>query len=192
MKNAYCLYSVLLIVVCSCQRPDSASSSVPQTHVSSYSSECQHFINTFSEVSIYKITRQLQQVNERRNGIPEDLKALYPDARDAWNGALGALSSSSLETYQGSYRDRGWEDTYLSNSQKFFFLLTEYAEGNYPQGSKDTFKQAAWVESADIKKRFDALLNYAERSCLPVHLSEIKAQLHPKKLPENIEDCLVE
>ncbi len=190
MKNAYGLFSALLIVVCSCQRPDSTSGSAPQTHVSSYSSECQHFINTFNEVSIYKITLQLQQVNERRNGIPEDLKALYPDARSAWNNALDVLSSSSLETYQGSYKDKGWEDKYVSNSQKFFFLLTEYAEGNYPQGAKDTFKQAAWVESADIKKRFDALLSYAERSCSPVPLSEIKAQLHPQKLPEKIEDCL--
>jgi hypothetical protein len=186
--SVYTFFSLLLLSVCSCQRPASTSGSANQTDVISYPSECQHLINTFNEISIYKITYQLQQVNERRNGMPEDLKALYPDARNAWNDALDVLSSSGLETYQGAYSD--WKNKDLSNSQKFFFLLTQYAEGDYPQGTKDTQKLEAWIESADIKKRFNTLLMHVQRSCSPVSLNEVKTQLPHAMLPVNIEDCL--
>ena len=131
IKNKYFTISGLLCALafgCGTQNTNKPSAPVLPPTVSS---DCTSGIQTFNKMASESISSQIREIS-RQNRIPEDLKILYPSARDAWNSALRA------NTYSSDYQCNSLESLpkisqldvdRLADYQKFFFLLTQYKYG---------------------------------------------------------------
>ena len=103
------------------------------------SSDCNSAIINFNSSASGNIKDEIATIIKIHKGKPEDLKELYPKARDEWNRVLGNIKScysinftaSSLESPKiQSYSN--WQSQFMEDYQRFFLLLTEYRYGDYP------------------------------------------------------------
>lgn len=192
------VFILILFSVMSCAT-SKPSESIPPVITKTVSADCNSAIANFNSFASGNIIDQIATINKKHKGIPQDLKELYPKAREAWNNELRNVKSSyskdyttlSLETPTiQSYSN--WKTQWLEDYQRFFLLLTEYREGKYPSGSKDTLKKQAWIEKADCKKRIESMVKYGLTQSCGNSIEEVGELINPILLPEKIEDCLLE
>lgn len=193
IKNRYYfkLFGLLCTITLGCGTHNTSTPSAPATPPT-VSSDCSYGIQTFNKMASASISNQIKEVS-LQNRIPEDLKTLYPTARDAWNRALRA------NVYSSDYQCNSLEPLpkvsqldvdRLTDYQKFFFLLAQYKYGSYPAESKDTLKKLGWIEMADPKKRMEGMVKALLISNCHGDFNNLNALVKPTPLPENIEDCL--
>ena len=144
------------VLGCGTSKP---SRSIPPVITKTVSAGCDTAIVNFNSASSGNIKDEVAIVNINYNGIPEDLKELYPKARDAWNKALRNVKSNYSKNFTAtslmpptiqSYSN--WKSESMEDYQRFFLLLAEYSYGKYPSGSKDTFKKAGWIRKQIAKR----------------------------------------
>lgn len=174
------------------------SKSIPPVIAKTVSSDCNSAIANFNSFASGSIIDEIATINKNHNGIPEDLKELYPKAKNAWNNELRNVKSSYTKNYTASLLlpptiqlYSNWKSESMEDYQKFFLLLAEYSYGKYPSGSKDTLKRAGWVEKSDCKKRMESMVKYGLISRCGNSIEEVRELINPTPLPEKIEDCLL-
>jgi len=165
---------------------------------STVDSDCTHSINIFNKYTTGNLIKEIQVVNERGSRIDE-LKVLYPKARDAWNKGLGQIENSYSSDWSGVTGVQIEEDpfdTVLNQGEEkpknFFELLTNLRYGSRRVSRHDVLTRAALAEKSDIKRRLDGIVNATLKSdCRNLSTSELRSQLNPMKLPQKFEDCLI-
>jgi hypothetical protein len=188
---------VILFSVIGCGSSNKKASTPPVIS-NTISSDCNTAIETFNKSATGNIIDEIATINNTRKKIPEDLRQLYPKARDAWNKALESVKSNYTKDFTAmtlepltirSYSN--WKSEWLEDYQKFFLLLAEYRYGDYPSGSKDTLKRLAWIEKADAKERLEGIVKNSLNSRCRNSNEEVRILIKPALLPENIEDCVL-
>lgn len=196
--NPIVFISILFYVI-GCGSTSKPSESNPPIIKKTVSADCNSAIANFNSSASGNIIDEIATINKIHKGIPEDLKELYPKAREVWNNALRNVKSNYSKDYTAtslvsptiqSYSN--WKTQWLEDYQRFFLLLTEYQEGVYPSGSKDTFKKQAWIQKADGKKRMESMVKYGLTQSCGTSIEEVGELINPILLPEKIEDCLLE
>lgn len=79
------------VMGCGTSKPSTSTSPVITKTVSS---DCNSAIVNFNSTASRNIMDEIATINKIHKGIPEDLKELYPKARDAWNNELRNVKSS--------------------------------------------------------------------------------------------------
>jgi len=194
--NPIVFIAILFSVMgCSSSKPTGNTSPVINKSVSA---DCNTAIVNFNSFASGNIKNEIATINTMRNGLPKDLKELYPKARDAWNYELRNIKSTYSKNYTASsllpptiQSYSNWKSESMEDYQKFFLLLAEYSYGKYPSGSKDTLKKAGWIEKSDCKKRMESMVKYGLISRCGNSIEEVRELIDPILLPEKIEDCLL-
>lgn len=132
--NPIAFISILFSVMgCGSSKP---SESIPPAIARTVSADCNSAIANFNSFASGNIIDEIATINKNHNGIPDDLKELYPKARDAWNKALGDVKSSYSKNFTAtslmpptiqSYSN--WKSESMDDYQRFFLLLSEYSYG---------------------------------------------------------------
>ena len=191
------VFTAILFSVMSCgvSKP---SENTPPVTTKSVSADCNSAIVNFNSFASGNIKNEIVTINTMRNGLPEDLKELYPKARIAWNNELRNIKSSYSKNFTASsllpptiQSYSNWKSESMDDYQWFFLLLTEYSYGKYPSGSKDILKKAGWIEKADCKKRMESMVKYGLISRCGNSIEEVRELIDPILLHEKIEDCLL-
>lgn len=195
LSRYYLVFPFLYLITVSCasqsdpKPPPSNSSATP-----SVSSDCQYGIQIFNKMASTSIINEIKEVKRNYGEIPEDLKILYPKAKDAWNHALQTnvyskeFSCTALSSLPKISQVNIEE---LQDYQKFFFLLAKYRYGPYPAESRDTLKRLAWIEKADSKTRMENTVKATLISNCHHEFEEVNQLVAPILLPKNVEDCLL-
>lgn len=187
------LLILISVIFSNCCSKNSTTQTKP---VSTGDPTCDYAIKSFNENASVLIIRDIRKIYSNRGSIPENLKQLYPAARNAWNTALSDVKNRYTNSYTvGSLNGlttavvEEWGNKNLEDYQKFFLLLTEYSWGVYPKQTIDLEKKAGWLEKGDVKRRFEAGLKPLTEDCHSRDIDLVKKLIAPKFLPENIEDC---
>jgi|GEM_PF-1950546 len=185
---------LFFVLGCGVSKPSKNNSPVITKTVST---DCNTAIENFNRAASGNIKDEIAAINSTHRKIPEDLKELYPKARDAWNRALSNLKDNySKEFAATSFApltiepNSNWKSQSLEDYQVFFLLLTAYRYGDYPSDSKDTLKKMAWIEKADCKKRMERMVKHGLIARCENSIEGVRNKINPILLPDKIEDCL--
>ena len=201
MKHALIFPIILLMSVaitfyscCLFKKSHNISDTKP---ISSESSNCDYGIQIFNRQAAGAVMSDINSIYSKRGSIPEDMRRLYPAAKNAWNRALNHVQSNYTSGYTEPTLDgltietiKDWRNKNLEGYQTFFLLLAEYMYGKYPEETHDVLNKTGWIEKADAKKRLDAYVKVMLNSnCYSTNSQSIKQQLNPVLLPDSIEAC---
>ena len=191
------LVTILFSFCCSKKPHNGTDSKIDVTAESTGSSQCDYGIDLFNKQAAGNVIKDINLVYSKNNAIPDDLKKVYPAARDTWNRLLKEVQHNYTNSYTVTSLDkltseeiRDWRNKNLKDDQVFFLLLAEYRYGAYPYQTNDMEKKAGWIEKADPKKRLEAYISNAiTGNCYSLSSEKIRKKLSPILLPDNIEDC---
>ncbi|WP_439484508.1 hypothetical protein [Cyclobacterium plantarum] len=176
------------------------TSGVPEKTNYSINSDCSRSIDIFNKFSTENIIYEIIEVSKGGSRINE-LKILYPEARDTWNKGLSEIESSYSSDWSGitdadleSDQNEEIFNSILNQGDgepiTFFELLTELKYGRRPVNSRDVLRSAGWDEKANVKNRLNVMVKILKRDCRNQNLSQVRNLLNPIELPQNFEDCL--
>jgi len=80
------VFILILFSVMSCAT-SKPSESIPPVITKTVSADCNSAIANFNSFASGNIIDQIATINKKHKGIPQDLKELYPKAREAWNNS---------------------------------------------------------------------------------------------------------
>lgn len=162
--------------------------------------ECKEKIDLFNEVISRQVINDIDAVNSKLGYLPNDLIMTYQSAKDEWNKALKDLKNNFSKRWTGVTipisADAGkedWRTGNLADYERFFHLLTEYNNGVFSDiPERDLLGRSSWLTSVNIKKRLDESINrfLINHECANFDIIEIRREINPTFLPDNIKDCV--
>jgi len=152
------------------------------------SADCRHAVDLINRQAEEKV-EQLRKARERNSSELDELRELYPNARDAWN------QKAALIKKNGPGYSAGFGPLYGDGSKftladldlgtiRFFALLAEAAYPSVPGGrGRDIVRDVADRWRGLMMPSVSSLLDRLHNQCRDEH-DAVMAALDPKRLPE--------